>query len=136
MSTNIRAELSKKNKWYISKHRYYELKHFCLQYHEWKDLCYGVGGSDLRRPLDISLLEWSDPTGMLAATREDYIYNIDLVERTCKDADESLAKYILKSVTEEVSFTYLETVCGIPCGRDMFYDRYRKFYWILSVRKK
>ena len=32
-----RAEVSKKNKYYISKHRYYELKHFCLQYKEWED---------------------------------------------------------------------------------------------------
>ena len=30
-----RAEVSKRNKYYISKHRYYELKHFCLQYSEW-----------------------------------------------------------------------------------------------------
>ena len=29
---NVRPELSKKNKYYISKHRYYELKHLCLQY--------------------------------------------------------------------------------------------------------
>ena len=36
MSTVIRAELSKNNPYYISKHRYYELKHFCLQYNEWK----------------------------------------------------------------------------------------------------
>lgn len=31
------VELSEKNPYYISKHRYYELKHFCLQYPEWKD---------------------------------------------------------------------------------------------------
>lgn len=32
-----RKTLSKKNPYHISKHRYYELKHFCLQYHEWTD---------------------------------------------------------------------------------------------------
>lgn len=36
MATLIRPELSTKNKYYIDKHRYYELKHFCLQYPEWK----------------------------------------------------------------------------------------------------
>ena len=36
MATVIRAELSKNNKYWISKHRYYELKHFCLQYPEWQ----------------------------------------------------------------------------------------------------
>ena len=36
MATVIRAKISEKNKYYIDKHRYYELKHFCLQYNEWK----------------------------------------------------------------------------------------------------
>ncbi len=36
MATVLRSELSPKNKYYIDKHRYYELKHFCLQYPEWK----------------------------------------------------------------------------------------------------
>lgn len=38
MATVIRPELSENNKYWISKHRYYELKHFCLQYPEWKSL--------------------------------------------------------------------------------------------------
>ena len=32
MGTTLRAELSEKNPYWIEKHRYYELKHFCLQY--------------------------------------------------------------------------------------------------------
>ena len=36
MATKIRAKLSEKNKYWIDKHRYYELKHFCLQYQMWK----------------------------------------------------------------------------------------------------
>lgn len=32
MATVIRPEISPKNKYWISKHRHYELKHFCLQY--------------------------------------------------------------------------------------------------------
>lgn len=31
-----RAQLSAKNPCHIPKHRYYELKHFCLQYPDWK----------------------------------------------------------------------------------------------------
>ena len=38
METLLRPELSTKNKYYIGKHRYYELKHFCLQYHEFEDV--------------------------------------------------------------------------------------------------
>ena len=36
MSTTIHPEVSEKNKYWIDKHRYYELKHFCLQYPLWK----------------------------------------------------------------------------------------------------
>lgn len=36
MSTTVRSEISKKNIYWIEQHRYYELKHFCLQYPLWK----------------------------------------------------------------------------------------------------
>ena len=36
MATKIRAAISEKNKYWIDKHRHYELKHFCLQYPMWK----------------------------------------------------------------------------------------------------
>ena len=36
MSTLIRPELSETNRYWIEKHRYYELKHFCLQYPLWR----------------------------------------------------------------------------------------------------
>ena len=45
-------------------------------------------------------------------------------------------EYILKAVTEELSYTYLKSKLKIPCGRDMYYDRYRRFFWILSNSRK
>lgn len=33
MGTVIRPEISVKNRYWLPKHRYYELYHFCLQYH-------------------------------------------------------------------------------------------------------
>ena len=47
MGTTIRPELSEKNPYWIEKHRYYELKHFCLQYPIWRK-AYSV--------LDLSLI--------------------------------------------------------------------------------
>ena len=38
MSTRIIPEISKNKPEWIPKHRYYELKHFCLQYPEWKKM--------------------------------------------------------------------------------------------------
>lgn len=39
---------------------------------------------------------------------------------------------ILKAVTEGTTFVVLKSLYGIPCERDMFYDRRRKFYFVLS----
>lgn len=44
MGTTLRAELSEKNPYWIEKHRYYELKHFCLQYPIWKKMHSALNG--------------------------------------------------------------------------------------------
>lgn len=133
MSTDIRPELSYKNKWYIPKHRYYELKHFCLQYPEWKrnltDLIYHGTSSKV---IDPNLREWVDPVGEVVCYIDKYKRQIELLEKCARDTDPYLGSYILKAVTEGLSFTNLQTIHNIPCGKDMYYDRYRKFFYILS----
>lgn len=135
MATVIRAEISQKNKYWISKHRYYELKHFCLQYPEWKkaysELC------DEKLPL--SMIETiptdnlpSDPAIQRALMKTYYSERIKLIEKTALEADPCLHDYIIKGVGEGRSYTYLKTIMEIPCGKDMYYDRYRKFFWLLS----
>lgn len=139
MGTIIRAELSPKNKYWISKHRYYELKHFCLQYPEWKKAYSAIDSMAIsshnfdRLPSGNTT---SDITAKCAITKAHYSEMIKMVENAVKEADEDLYTYILKAVTEELSYNYLKTKLEIPCGKDMYYDRYRKFFWILSKTKK
>lgn len=135
MGTTIRARISKKNRYHIDKHRHYELKHFCLQYPAWKkayadtlDLCISTSNLD-RAP---STNGHSDPTSKYAVMKTYYSERINLVEQTALAADSSLYLYILKAVTEGLSYTYLKSKLDIPCGKDMFYDRYRRFFWLLS----
>ncbi|MBO5319071.1 MAG: hypothetical protein J6B01_04595 [Ruminococcus sp.] len=139
MATKVRAKISEKNKYWIDKHRHYELKHFCLQYPRWKkayadlnDL--SISLSNLERNSSTNLP--GDPTSKCVMQRAYYLELIDLVETAAMDADEYLYGYILKAVTEGLSYTYLKTRLDIPCGRDMFYDRYRKFFWLLSETRK
>lgn len=138
MATAIRPEISTKSKYYIDKHRHYELKHFCLQYPIWKRTYAAL--------LDLSITSsymtgmpsgggLSDTTAKSAIRRTYYADKIKLVEETAKEADPYLYEYILKAVTEGLSYTYLRTILEIPCGRDMFYDRYRKFFWLLSTAR-
>lgn len=139
MTTMIRPELSKKNKYYIDKHRHYELKHFCLQYPIWKrtyaallDLSIASNGyGDLPGGHSVS-----DTTAKSAIRRIYYADKIKLIEETVKETDPYLYEYLLKAVTEGLSYTYLRTILEMPCGRDMFYDRYRKFFWLLSEARE
>lgn len=141
MGMTIRPEVSKKNRWWISKHRYYELKHFCLQYREWKkryreleanlsgDICFvsvngNVRGSKIR-----------DKTGEIAAEMAELSRCIGLVEKLCDEADLSLSEFIFKAVTEDMSYAKLSVMYEIPCGQDMYYDRYHKFFWLLDKER-
>lgn len=54
MATTIRPELSEKNPYWIERHRYYELKHFCLQYPIWKKAYAALDGLS-RRPADMEI---------------------------------------------------------------------------------
>lgn len=135
MATIIRPAISQKNRYWIDKHRHYELKHFCLQYPSWKQE-YAIYdhpsiSSSMADRMPSSNLP-GDPTTNWVMRKAYYQERIKLVEDTVRQADRYLYDYILKAVTEELSYNYLKTKMGIPCGRDMYYDRYRRFFWLLS----
>lgn len=135
MATMIRPELSIKNKYRLDKHRHYELKHFCLQYPEWKRAY--ASFDDVSMPLStIERVSTSnlpgDPTAKRALMKTNYAEKIDLIEKAAMETDRYLCDYILKAVTENLSYSHLKSKLGIPCGKDMYYDRYRKFFWLLS----
>ena len=135
MATTIRPEISIKNKYWIDKHRHYELKHFCLQYPSWKRAY-----AEFEDPsMPLSMIERvstsnlpGDPTAKRAIMKTHYLERINLVEKVAMEADKYLCDYILKAVTENLSYTYLKSRLNMPCSRDMYYDRYRKFFWLLS----
>ena len=135
MATVIRPEISIKNKYHIDKHRHYELKHFCLQYPSWKDTYSKL--SDPKIPLSsVDRLPSgnlpTDPTAKRAIIRAMYAARMDIIEKAAMEADKCLYDYIIKAVTEGLSYTYLKTRLRIPCSKDTYYDRYRKFFWILD----
>lgn len=135
MATKIRAAISENSKYWIDKHRHYELKHFCLQYPVWKKAYDSF--DDASVPLSmIGGIRTSnlpgDPTAKRAMMKTYYAEKMHLIERAAREADRYLHEYILKAVTEDLSYTYLKSKLDIPCGRDMYYDRYRRFFWLLS----
>ena len=135
MSTTITSELSKRNKYWIPKYRYLELKYFCLQYPDWKkeyarllEECLATSSNSEIR----SSPEFVDKTSELAMKLSNLNSKISLVGKIANEIDPEIGRYILKAVTEGLSFVRLKTYYEIPCERDMYYDRYRKFFWVLD----
>jgi hypothetical protein len=130
--------LSTKNPYYLTKHRFYEVYHYAMQYQEWKDeyrtteqtmrgIAYdGVkvkssGSGDALERVAIRLTELSE--------------KIEMLEAVAKETDKDLSEYILRGVTDEqVTYNYLSMVLHIPCSRNTYYSLRRKFYWLLSER--
>ena len=78
----------------------------------------------------------SDATQQLAIRRAQLEKNCELIEQTAIEADPDIYQYLLKAVTnEDVTYRYMRMIMGIPCGKKMYYDRRRKFYWLLDQRK-
>lgn len=130
--------LSTKNPYYLTKHRFYEVYHYAMQYQEWKDeyrtteqtmrgIAYdGVkvkssGSGDTLERVAIRLTELSE--------------KIEMLEAVARETDKDLSEYILRGVTDEqVTYNYLSMVLHIPCSRNTYYSLRRKFYWLLSKR--
>ena len=134
MSTVTRPELSEKNEFWIEKHRYYELKHFCLQYPIWKKALVALTGL-ASRPQDLERYfsgKHSDPTAKCAEARLFYTQRMELVENAARATDEMLAVYILMGVTDGLSYDHLRVTYDIPCCKEVYYRLYRKFFWLLN----
>lgn len=126
-------------KYGISKNRFKELYYWCLQYNEWKD--------ELKYKTDtVKAIEAHDmpggsgsigsPTERLAMRRSKLEENCRLIEQTAIETDPDLYQYILKAVTDEgITYRYLSLIMGIPCSQNTYYERRRKFYWLLNQKK-
>ena len=128
MST-IRSEISVKSPYYISKYRYLELKNFCFQYPEWRRKLkllnwYGQAGDG--RGSDIS-----KPVERQVVVREKLLNSMRMIEQSAIEADPDIFDWIIKGVTEGVSYSDLR-LSGLPCSKDYYYDRYRRFFWCLD----
>lgn len=133
MSTS--ATISEKNEFWIPKHRYYELKHFCLQYKYWKAHL-TLSSSDTLKTA--SVIYGAKSNGQLneveaTAIRRDILQKrIDTIERAARESDPVIGEYILKGATQGKSYDELNALYSLPCGREYYYKAYRRFFWILD----
>ena len=126
-------------KYGLTKHRFLELKYFCLQYDEWKKELEQL--RDTIKSADTTGQPVSNypehPTEILAIKRAELSYKCDLIEETAREAGGDIWKYVLLGVTkEENTYTRLTKMCGMPCCRNVYYEKRRKFYYVLSNKIK
>jgi len=136
MGTVLRNELSENSKYYIPKHRMLELKHFCMQYHDWiteYNKLSNVQNNFIRERVS-KTNRIIDPTALIAERKAKYATNIELVERIARETDQSLYNYILDGVTSEHTYEYYR-LRGIPCCRNVYYKYYREFFCRLDAAK-
>lgn len=134
----MRPELSDRNPLKLSKHRYYELQHWCLQYPEWKyrlQVLEPYAQIKLQKSSQKFKMAASNPTETLALERAQLQTNMDLLKRTAHNASEELYAWLFRVVTGGYSFTQLKMQYDIPCERDMFYEKRRLFFWLLDKEK-
>ena len=69
--------------------------------------------------------------------RQDFT-DCKMIEEAARESSEELAPYLLKSVTDDLSYEYLEfddTLGRIPVGKTDFYGYRRKFYDCLLKKR-
>ncbi len=135
----MKPTISKNNDYFVEKHRYYELKHFCLQYPEWKKALDSLDSS-LKSPSLSTLPDRnatpSNPTEKIAYARAYYSERIAMVEESVREADADLYGYLLQTVTEGMSYDSLKAHDTMPVGRAEYYARLRKLYWLIHLRRQ
>lgn len=134
MSTTIRTEISTRSPYYVEKNRYLELKYFCLQYPSWK-AAYASFDSLVQGSTEAEghmQKEFQDPVGNAVLQREFYCDRIAMLEQVAYETDPVIGDYILKGVTLGLSYEILNAAKRVPCCRQVYYELYRRFFWLLD----
>ena len=112
-----------KTEYELSKHRFYELKHFCLQYPEWESLYSMLDGW----PEEIGKNE-GDTTSRDGIRRADLAWKMELIRETaidaCGDYAQSIFEYVILGIKPKLTSDQTD-----------FWYYYRKFFWELSRRR-
>ncbi len=120
----------------ISRHRYRELKEFCLQYEEKKSELNQIYTSSSISP-EVAVMGGipGKPTEQKAMRALQLTKEIELIDNCIKEAcgeEVGLIKFLRKSVLSDYKFYELG---DLPCGRNQFYLYRRKFFFLLDKTK-
>lgn len=139
----------------VSKHRYIELRSYCLQYQEWQaKLQHKTNSLKSQQLTGMPFIDGiSNTTCDLAISRVELQRNCQLIEQTIIEAICTIRKgdsgrylykdfnmlydHMLLAVTsEDITYDYLYMMRNIPISRDAFYSLKRYFFCLLDKNKR
>lgn len=126
----------KRGKYKLSKHRFYMVYHYALQYREWKDEYKSLDGL---KAMSIDGMPHGtttgNPTESIGIKRDELMRKMKLIEDTVRETDENLYTWLLKAVTNEgTTYAYLSGIMSIPVSHTTYYDKRKEFYYNLSKK--
>lgn len=130
--------LSEKNEYFLPKHTYLACIHYALQYRDWKaelDAERDTRGA-IRYDKDrVQTSNDYDSTSDTAIRLLNISRKVTVIERCIQEAcgEYELQNYIKLGVCYGFTFFQLQEN-GIPCGKDLYYQIRKRFYWELSKK--
>ena len=137
MNNQHKPELSKKSPYWIPREKYYELLYFSRQYEtmcqEKRELmrCYPTANLDEK----VTVTDISDPVMKAVARMEVLSEKMGLIEETVREAEPDIYKWLLIGVTTNKSYDFLAQKMHMPMSRSAYYERYRKYFYLLSKKR-
>ena len=128
--------LSIKNQYYIPKEEFLTVLHYCRQYPLWVAELKADPDSSRAITYDKDRVQTSnvfDPTEAIGMRRAEIAAKKRGLEEVAREVGGALYDWIILGVCYGMTYYQLQER-GIPCGKDMYYDRRRKFYYEIARR--
>jgi len=127
---------AKSSKYYIPKETFLTVVHYCRQYPTWQEELKKepvvITGIDYQRDR-VQVSPSSDQVERIAVKRVAIYEKCKNVEDTADFVAGDLARWLIKGVCYGYPYKYLQAK-GIPCGKDLYYQIRRRFYYEMSKR--
>lgn len=132
----ITKTLSTKNPYRLERNRYLELKYFCFQYEDYKKEINSLLYLPAVKSSESKNKNISDPTADLAIRRNELLLKCEMIEQSAIEAAPGFYQELIKGVTRNIGYDGLVLSEGLLVSQREYYICYRRFFKILSDRRK
>lgn len=122
---------------YIIPHcRYLALKNYCSKYQFWKYAYDNFDDLYFARKYVNSEVEcnpaYCNPTEDKIVLKSEYAKRVKFIDDSAYEADPEIWRFIVDSVSKNLSYEYLRYQCKMLRTKDEFFAAKKRFFWILS----